>query len=217
MKRIAVMVILVGMISGAFGQVVRPGVGPIPAFGPVAILITSPESGTGLGPKKDLGEQFDLAFKLQVANLTVSDVELYVLEFNDENETYTELTGEWIVDKINTSWDVLRGPLVTDGSFTLEIPERGYYFLKIRANYTLEGRQESAEGGDIIFGPRIRVIPKLGQRSYAVLLGMPTLPLVVGVAVRTVRRRETRQRRRRQDPRWLEELKERQDSREEEG
>jgi hypothetical protein len=209
MKWLATFLVVCGLLSVVSGQVVVSG-GMNPeslSFGPVSILITSPETGPGLGPKFDLGQEFTLGFKVQVSNLTVSDLHLEILQFDDRNETYVPFNQEWVVSSTNASMDVVTGPTVLEGGFDLQIPERGYYFLKVRANYTLAGREQVAEGGDLIYGPRLRVIPSLGQRSYVVLIGMPIVPLVAGVGVRAVRRRETRQRRRKKDPEWLEELK----------
>jgi hypothetical protein len=69
------------------------------------------------------------------------------------------------------------------------------------------------EAGDIVWGPRIRIIPDLGNSSWAVIIGMPVLPLVAGIMIRTIRRRETKKRRRGgarggPSPAWLEKIKE---------
>lgn len=207
MRGKALFLILVLILSCVSGQVHPTFPGYTPSFGPVSILITSPETGGGLGPKVDLGKEFDLSFKLQVANLTVTDIELQVLMFHDQNESYGPLNDEWIIDSTNTSFEILRGPVSSDGLFRIRISERGYYFLKIRANYSLEGKPNYAEGGDIIMGLRVRVIPSLSRRSYAVLLVMPAVPLVFGIAVRSIRRKETKKRKRKIDPQWLEKLK----------
>jgi hypothetical protein len=157
----------------------------------------------------DIDQEFDLAFDLVVSNLTVRDLTLHILSFDESNETYVPFEGEWIIESENASFSSLRGPTSTSGKFRLKIPDRGYYFLKIRGNYTMDGRQEVAEAGDIIYGPRIRVIPGLGDSSYAIIIGMPVLPLVVGVMVRTLRRRETKKRRRGgPSPAWLERIRE---------
>jgi hypothetical protein len=201
------MVVVLLCLSTAAAQVVGPIPGVQPSLGPVGVLITSPETGSGLGPKFDLNQEFNLSYEVQILNLTVTNVSLHPLIFDEENETYLPLPEEWIVTTENVSWPMLRGPASVGGRFVLRIPDRGYYFLKVRADYEVQGRSESAEGGDIIFGPRVRVIPALSQRSYLVLVGMPILPLVAGVVVRTFRRRETRGRKRKPEPRWLEEMR----------
>ena len=207
MKFWLIMLVLLG-----FSTVAAQMVGPMPGvqqnYGPVTVLITSPETGSGLGPKVDLDQEFDLSFELQVLNVTVTNVSLHPLLYDDENETYLPMPEGWIVAAENTSYEVLTGPGSASGRFVVRIPERGYYFLKVRAEYELAGNTGTSEGGDIIFGPRVRVIPALSERSYIVLVGMPILPLVAGIGVRAVRRRETRGRKRKQDPRWLQELKE---------
>ena len=213
-KLLIIFVVLI--LGGAWAQVQVQVGDPFtpPVFGPVSIRITSPQQTPGgLGPKIDMDEEFDLAFDLVVSNLTVNDLTLNILSFDDANETYVPFEGEWIIDSENVSFGSLKGPISTSGKFRLKIPDRGYYFLKIRGNYTIDGRQEMVEGGDIIYGPRIRVIPGLGDLSYAIIIGMPVLPLVVGVVVRTVRRRETKKRRRGEpskgpSPAWLERIKE---------
>jgi len=183
---------------------------PGTAFGPVSIQITDPEPSLGgLGPKVDMDEEFDLAFALVVSNLTVEDLKLHILSFDEFNETYVPLEGEWIIESENTSYSSLKGPTATSGNFRLKIPKRGYYLLKIRGNFTINGRNEMVEVGDIVWGPRIRVIPDLGNSSWAVIIGMPVLPLVIGVIIRTFRRRETKKRRRGgPSPAWLEKIKE---------
>jgi hypothetical protein len=201
------MVALLLGFSTVAAQVVGPIPGLQPSVGPVGVLITSPETGSGLGPKFDLNQEFNLSYEVQIMNLTVTNVSLHPLLFDEENETYLPLPEEWIVATENISWPMLRGPVSVGGRFVLRIPDRGYYFLKVRADYEVQGRSDSAEGGDIIFGPRVRVIPALSQRSYVVLVGMPILPLAAGVVVRTLRRRETRGRKRKPEPRWLEELR----------
>lgn len=198
------MVLSLCLVQSQMGPV-RPGYAP--PLGPVSIVITSPETGTGLGPKMDVGETFNLSFKLQVSNLTIRDVGLEVLVLDEENNTYKPFNDDWIIDRQNTSFESLKGPVTAEGNFRVRIQERGYYFLKVRANFTMDGRPASAEGGDIVFGPRIRVIPKMSQTSYAVLLGMPSLPLIAGVVVRSARRRATKKRKRKPEPKWLEDLK----------
>jgi len=182
---------------------------PDTGFGPVSIRITDPEPSLGgLGPKMDMDEEFDLAFDVVLSNLTIRDLQLHILFF-DENETYVPFEEEWIIESENTSYSSLRGPASASGKFRLKIPERGYYLLKIRGNYTIDGRNEMTEAGDIVWGPRIRVIPDLGNSSWVVIIGMPVLPLVAGVIIRTVRRKETKKRRRGgPSPTWLEKIKE---------
>ncbi len=206
--RFPILLIVILLLAPAWGQVhVQPNVpGYQPVSGPVAIEILSPETGSGLGPKLDVGEEFDLRFRLRVANLTVEDIGLYVLTYSDRNDTYVPFNEEWVVLGENTTFDRIRGPAAAEGSFEIRIPERGYYMLKVRANYTLNDRQDFAEGGDIISGPRIRIVPGLSQRAYAVLLAMPFVPLVFGLVVRSYRRRETRKRKR-EEPEWMKRLK----------
>ncbi|MBU7004080.1 MAG: hypothetical protein HXS50_00840 [Theionarchaea archaeon] len=157
-----------------------------------------------------MDQEFDLAFDLVVSNLTVKDLNLQILSFDEINETYVPFEREWIIQSENVSFSSLKGPIGTSGKFRLKIPERGYYLLKIRGNYTIDDRNEMTEAGDIVWGPRIRVIPDLGDFSWAVIIGMPVLPLVVGVMIRTIRRRETKKRRRGgPSPAWLEKIKER--------
>jgi hypothetical protein len=205
--------LVVFFIGAAAAQVqvqVGDPFGPSPAFGPVSIRITDPEPSLGgLGPKMDMDEEFDLAFDLVVSNLTVKDLKLQILSFDEINETYVPFEGEYIIVSENVSFSSLKGPTTTSGRFRLKIPERGYYLLKIRGNYTVDGRNGMTEAGDIVWGPRIRVIPDLGDSSWSVIIGMPVLPLVAGVMIRTVRRRETKKRRRGgPSPSWLEKIKE---------
>ncbi len=208
--RRALVAFLVLSLCGAAGQIqVHPDLsGAESSSGPVSIQITSPEPGPGLGPKVGVGEEFDLGFQLRLANLTLINVTLEVLVYDDENETYVALDPSWISERVNTSWQVLPGPSSTAGLFKIRIPDRGYYFLKIRGSYQLDGRPGYAEAGDIVFGPRIRVTPALGRRSYLVIVGMPVLPLIAGISVRSMRRRETKRRRRKPEPGWLQRLKE---------
>jgi len=209
MRGIPIILSLVLSLCLAQGQMHPPGTGYVPALGPVSIIITSPETGPGLGPKMTVGEAFNLSFKIQISNLTIRDVKLQILVFDEENNTYKPFNDDWIIDRENTSFESLRGPAAAEGYFRVRIQERGYYFLKVHANFTIDGRFDSAEGGDVVFGPRIRVIPKMSEASYAVLLGMPPLPLIAGLIVRSARRRATKKRRRRPEPKWLEELKRR--------
>jgi len=208
--RRALVILLAFSLCGAAGQIqVHPDVsGAQGSSGPVSIRITSPQTGPGLGPKIDLGEEFDLSFQLQLANLTLTNVTLEVLIYDDEKETYLALDSGWISGRVNTSWEVLPGPSSTAGLFKIMIPDRGYYFLRIRGTYQLDDRPGQVEAGDLAFGPRIRVIPALRRRSYLVIVGMPALPLMAGIVVRSMRRRETRRRRRRPEPGWLQRLKE---------
>lgn len=189
--------------------VVRPaGVNVDQGLGPVSLVITSPETGPGLGPKYDVDQEFQLAFNLVLANLTLTNVMVQVFSYDPVNETYGPMDDGWIVHRANASWPLLVGPSVTSGIFAIRMPERGYYFLKIRATFELDGRTVSSEAGDMAFGPRIRIVPGLSQWSYSVILGMPVLPVVVGLVVRSARRRETRKRRRASDPEWLLRLRE---------
>lgn len=207
MRRALVVLIVLSLYGGA-GQIqVHPDLsGAGQDSGPVSIQITSPRPGPGLGPKVGVGEEFTLGFQLQLANLTLTNVTLEVL-LQDENETYTALDSGWISGRVNTSFQVLPGPSSTAGLFKIRIPDRGYYFLKIRGTYELDGRPGYVEAGDILFGPRIRVIPALKRRSYLVIVGMPALPLIAGIVVRSMRRRETKRRRRRPEPGWLQRVK----------
>jgi hypothetical protein len=207
-ERLVICLLLPFLLSSVIGQIHQtPSSDPGFDAGIVSVLITAPQTGPGLGPKVDVDEGFDLAFSLRVGNLTITDLNLYVLVLDEGSETYVPLRDEWVIDAANASGDVLGGPATRDGLFRIQIPERGYYFFKVRANYTLEGRMDSAEAGDEFMGPRVRVVPGLSGRSYAVLLGMPLIPLAVGLSVRWTRRRETRRRRRPADPAWLEGLR----------
>jgi len=208
--RRALAVLVVFSLCGAAGQIqVHPDLsGAESSSGPVSIQITSPQPGPGLGPKVDVGGEFDLRFTLQLSNLTLTDVILEVLIYDEENETYVAVDPSWISEGVNASWQVLLGPSSTAGLFKIRIPDRGYYSLKIRGTYQLDGRPNFVEAGDLAFGPRIRVIPALSRRSYLVIVGMPVLPLIAGIFVRSMRRRETKRRRRKPEPGWLQRLKE---------
>ncbi len=207
--RLALAFLLVLSLCGASGQVIRPGTSAAQASsGPVSILITAPQMGAGLGPKVDVGEEFDLAFELQLANLTLTNVTLEVMFYDGENQTYVALDPGWIVGRVNASWQVLSGPSNAAGLFKIRIPERGYYFLKLKGTFKLDGRDGYVEAGDLAFGPRIRVIPSLTRRSYLVIVGMPVLPLATGLVVRSMRRKVTKRRRQRPEPGWLQRLRE---------
>ncbi len=207
MRKLGLLILIIAFTGVAAQVRVGPETGEFGgATGPVSISITSPETGAGLGPKFELNQEFVLGFKLQITNLTVENIRVRVLMFDDANDTYVAFNPDWIVDAENTTWDLLRGPTLRGGLFRIRIPERGYYMLKVRGNYTMGDRSAFAEGGDIISGPRIRVIPGLSDKAYATLVGMPFIPLAIGIAVRWFRRNETRKRRR-GEPAWMKKLK----------